>query len=312
MKENKPINNSDDATPPINPQNAVHEEQLNSPSSDETIPEPEQTSTQNLQPLDPDMEVHHHAHDPAAPHHKKNWKNYFWEFLMLFFAVFCGFLAEYQLEQTIERHREKEYATLLIKDLENDTIIIINSIKQFEKILVSIDSISSVVYKGFTGNKVRGSFYYHSQIGTISPLVVWNDATLIQLTQSGNLRYFRNHELVNKISSYYSRQSYVRSLNNGDRERREITLAIRSRILNNHYYKYYSKVLPTDSLPFSDSLMKNLIPIQNSDPLLLNEYANSFENRRGLMKLILTNTYPRAISEARELILLLKKEFDLK
>ena len=255
------------------------------------------------------MEVHHHSH---SSHGKKNWKSYFWEFLMLFLAVFCGFLAEYQLEQTIERHREKEYATLLIKDLENDTIIIINSIKQFEKILVSIDSISSVVYSGVSGNKVRGSFYYYSQIGTISPLVVWNDATLTQLTQSGNLRYFRDHELVNKISSYYSRQSYVRTLNNGDRERREITLAIRSRILNNHYYKYYSKVLPSDSLPFPDSLMKNLIPIQNSDPQLLNEYANSFENRKGLMKSILNNTYPRAIADARELIVLLKKEFDLK
>ena len=255
------------------------------------------------------MEVHHHSH---SSHGKKNWKSYFWEFLMLFLAVFCGFLAEYQLEQTIERHREKEYATLLIKDLENDTIIIINSIKQFEKILVSIDSISSVVYSGVSGNKVRGSFYYYSQIGTISPLVVWNDATLTQLTQSGNLRYFRDHELVNKISSYYSRQSHVRILNNGDRERREITLAIRSRILNNHYYKNYSKVLPTDSLPFPDSLMKNLIPIQNSDPQLLNEYANSFENRKGLMKSILNNTYPRAIADARELIVLLKKEFDLK
>ena len=65
------------------------------------------------------MEVHHHAHNPAEPHHKKNWKSYFWEFLMLFLAVFCGFLAEYQLEHTIEHQREKEYAswnTALIKN----------------------------------------------------------------------------------------------------------------------------------------------------------------------------------------------------
>ena len=31
------------------------------------------------------MEVHHHAHHEG----KKNWKSYFWEFLMLFLAVFC-------------------------------------------------------------------------------------------------------------------------------------------------------------------------------------------------------------------------------
>ena len=40
------------------------------------------------------MEVHHHAHHEG----RKSWKSYFWEFLMLFLAVFCGFLAEYQLE----------------------------------------------------------------------------------------------------------------------------------------------------------------------------------------------------------------------
>lgn len=288
------------------------------PADEITLPETgqvliEQPSTLNTQPsTEEEMEVHHHTHNPAAPHHNKNWKSYFWEFLMLFLAVFCGFLAEYQLEHVIEHQREKEYATLLIKDLENDTIAILVGVKQFEKILVSIDSISSVVYSGVSENKVRGSFYYHSQIGTTSPITLWNDAALIQLTQSGNLRYFRNHELVNKISSYYSRQSYVRSLNNGDRERREITIAIRNRILNNHYYKYYSKVWSTDSLPVPDSLMKNMIPIQSSDPHLLNEYANSFENRKGYMNLILTNTFPKAISEARELILLLKKEFDLK
>ena len=310
--------------------NQQQEPPLNTPSIDEPIVPVTETTSEveqpqieqseipitigatNYKPETEDMEVHHHAHDPATPHHKKNWKSYFWEFLMLFLAVFCGFLAEYQLEQTIERHREKEYATLLIKDLENDTIAIRYAVIQIGKIAASMDSISSFVYQGFSGNKVPGSFYYHSQIGTTSPQVVWNDATLIQLTQSGNLRYFRNHKLVNKLSAYYSMQTYVRTLNTGDRERREITLAIRSRILNNHYYKYYSKVTPTDSLPFPDSLMKNMIPIQSSDAQLLNEYANSSENRRGIINLILTKIYPRAIADARELIFLLKKEFDLK
>jgi hypothetical protein len=253
------------------------------------------------------MEVHAHTHTS-----RKKWTHYFWEFLMLFLAVFCGFLAENIREHKIEKIRAGEYARLLIKDLENDTSIIKSSTKQLDKISASIDSISSFVYKGVSGNKVPGSFYYYSQIGSISPIVIWNDATLIQLTQSGNLRYFRNHELVNKISSYYSRQDYVRNLNNGDRERREKTIAIRSRILNNHYYKYYSTVLPGDRLQLlPDSLMMNIIPIQSNDPQILNEYANSFENRRGYINLVLTDTYPKAISSAVELILLLKKEYHL-
>jgi hypothetical protein len=37
------------------------------------------------------MEVHHHGH----VHEKKKWKEYLFQFFMLFLAVFCGFLAEY-------------------------------------------------------------------------------------------------------------------------------------------------------------------------------------------------------------------------
>ena len=50
------------------------------------------------------MEVHAHTHTP-----RKKWTHYFWEFLMLFLAVFCGFLAENQREHFIEHRREKEY-----------------------------------------------------------------------------------------------------------------------------------------------------------------------------------------------------------
>ena len=39
------------------------------------------------------MEIHAHSHTP-----RKKWTHYFREFLMLFPAVFCGFLAEYHLE----------------------------------------------------------------------------------------------------------------------------------------------------------------------------------------------------------------------
>jgi hypothetical protein len=259
------------------------------------------------------MEVHHHSHsaDPGIHRGRKKWTHYFWEFLMLFLAVFCGFLAENYREHKIEQHRAKEYAVLLIGDLKNDTLQILRAARQLKEVAASIDSISSFVFIGITGNKVNGSFYYHSQIGAISPQIVWNDATLIQLTQSGNLRYFRNHELVNKISSYYARQDYVRNLNSSDRDRREKTVEMRSRVLNNHFYKNYSSALTLDTLSWPDSLMKAMIPLQNNEISLLNEYANSFENRRGYINLVLNDTFPKILERARELILLLKKEYRL-
>lgn len=60
------------------------------------------------------MEVHHHSHLP------KSGKEYVQEFLMLFFAVFLGFMAEYYLEYRAERHKEHDYLVSMNKDLKAD------------------------------------------------------------------------------------------------------------------------------------------------------------------------------------------------
>jgi hypothetical protein len=242
---------------------------------------------------------------------KKNWTSYIKEFLMLFLAVFCGFLAENYRDNQSEIAYAKEYAKSLIQDLENDTVQINGTIEQKLVILKSIDSISEIIHQGVPVNGVRGSFYYHSQMVSFSPTAIWNDATLIQITQSGNLRYFKNAELVNKISAYYSRQGYLTGLIDSDKIKRNTTLEIKSRILNNYHYKPFSSLLPRRENEIDDSLMNVLIPLQNSDKELLNEFANSLENRKFYFTLVLTETYPMIKSQAEELILDLKKEYNI-
>ena len=41
---------------------------------------------------------------------------------MLFLAVFCGFLAEYQLEHMIEKDRANELAKSFYEELKNDSV----------------------------------------------------------------------------------------------------------------------------------------------------------------------------------------------
>ncbi len=62
------------------------------------------------------MEVHAHSHTA-----RKKWSHYFWEFLMLFLAVFCGFLAEYQLEHKIEKEKGRQFIESFYEDLKTDT-----------------------------------------------------------------------------------------------------------------------------------------------------------------------------------------------
>ena len=82
------------------------------------------------------MEVHAHTHTP-----RKKWTHYFWEFLMLFLAVFCGFLAEYQLEHKIEKEREQVYIASMIEDLKKDTTSLTFTIRQYEELDMRSDTV---------------------------------------------------------------------------------------------------------------------------------------------------------------------------
>jgi hypothetical protein len=62
------------------------------------------------------MEVHHHPHVE-----KKNFKEYFLEFLMIFLAVTMGFFAESYREHLVDIKKEKEYIVSLKEDLLTDT-----------------------------------------------------------------------------------------------------------------------------------------------------------------------------------------------
>ena len=128
MEENKPVHNLEDIKPPDN------EQPLNHPSSDELIVSTEATTEAEPQPAPmlrgsnqqpaTDMEVHHHAHHEHGPdsHHKKSWKTYFFDFFMLFLAVLCGFLAEYQLEHKIERDRAKQFLQSMLIDVRTNIV----------------------------------------------------------------------------------------------------------------------------------------------------------------------------------------------
>ncbi len=143
------------------------------------------------------MEVHHHPHHGA----KKNWKSYLWEFLMLFFAVFCGFLAEWRLEQTIENHREDEYINSLVVDIhadieQTDKLItdINNRIRKLDSLLLAISSSEIVT----NSNKA-----YQLWLMTIGfPDFVQNDRTIQQLKSSGSLRIIRKKNVSDKIMEY--------------------------------------------------------------------------------------------------------------
>jgi len=169
----------------------------NNPSesqSEELTPtEDTETIAQNQEPEN--MEVHHHAHHGG----KKTWKSYIWEFIMLFLAVFCGFLAEWQLEHVIEHSREKEFIVSMIKELENDNEKI-NGVysdtlqnNELNSLVIALTNLDNNV------NNIKNAYVLKKNIGSLTGLV-FNKSTLSQLKNGGNMRLIRNRAVVDSIN----------------------------------------------------------------------------------------------------------------
>jgi hypothetical protein len=155
------------------------------------------------------MEVHHHTHHP------KRWKEYFWEFFMLFLAVFCGFLAELQLEHYIEGQRERQYINNLIVELKQDLTSLEESNREIEKNVQRLDTILQIIGRG-EQNEKSTDMYYLARIGSrLVPLFI-NDFTITQLKYSGGFRLIRNSKVAKEIGLHYSKQSTIEKLYNVD------------------------------------------------------------------------------------------------
>src|SRR5688572_1549711 len=142
------------------------------------------------------MEVHAHTHTA-----RKKWTHYFWEFLMLFLAVFCGFLAENQREHYIENARAKDFSKSLLRDLQHDTAAIHIQKKSAQIYIAMADSLLALSKTRLEGrNASRFSFYTRFMYWTVP--IIWNRATFEQIKNSGSLRYFKNYHLLEKMTKY--------------------------------------------------------------------------------------------------------------
>ena len=259
------------------------------------------------------MEVHHHSHTA-----RKKWTHYFWEFLMLFLAVFCGFLAENQREHIVESHRAKEYAKSLLSDLKEDTTEILSGIRQNAYMVRVFDSCISIGIKYLNQQAVPGTFYYYCRFTSNAYSLDWNRSTLTQLIQSGNLRYFKNKELVDLINKYYATESLISSNNETDLLHRAHIRDLRSKLLLAEYYRYFVDLNITVEMnghvanDTIDKLMSQQLETNRGEKGIMDDFINNIIERKARNRRYVEEQYPQALNEAGKIIELIKKEYHLK
>jgi hypothetical protein len=266
--------------------------------NEQSQPEPQTTT----------METHaHHLH--KAP--SSGWKHYFFEFFMLFLAVFCGFLAENQREHFVEHQREKKLMESLYEDLKKDTADFINdttwwsgTIKRIDTIRMEIEKPGSernllLLYRKAGRMRSDNSFQYH-------------DRTIQQLKNGGNFRLVRNKAVADSLIDY---DVYIiTALKEIEAQSKAIYLQVnfmQDKIFNSKYFHLASSTQPDfllDSVFKIEPAVFDLSMVQKTD---LMQYYNHLEFYRRISSFRLTAMklfYQRAIM----LIELLEKEYHLK
>ena len=153
------------------------------------------------------MEVHAHTHTP-----RKKWTHYFWEFIMLFLAVFCGFLAEYQLEHKIEHDREKQYIRSMVADLEENNRLINTQLSLQRIRMKRMDTLIALCNNPASIQGNEGTFYYLGRVSPRLSTVRINSRTYEQLKNSGNFRLIRDMRSSDMIIAYYENLPLLRQL----------------------------------------------------------------------------------------------------
>ena len=245
------------------------------------------------------MEVHAHTHTP-----QKKWTHYFWEFLMLFLAVFCGFMAENQREHMVEHKREKQFIVSLINDLKLDIAWLDTVTNSAKSRIENLDSAIAALSKT-PHNEIPVMVFQQLRKSTQQIMFFPNDGTVTQLKSSGGMRLIRKRPAVDSIENY---DRLIRRLE----IRREITNE-----MNHDLLAVLNKAFDAKDLlkGLYDSVFYHRPIIQSQAIKLNNQYVNELINTGVSLRLRATtdiSAYNLSRRTASNLIDFLKKEYPLK
>ncbi len=155
------------------------------------------------------MEVHHH---PDLHHKKKNFKEYFLEFLMIFLAVTMGFFAENIREGYAEADNAKQFLEAYRDELIQQQHVYNTYKKSFQNKIVVCDTIKTIFYNGEENKKLDVlERLFVPGITVIG--IPFNTSSYDQMVSSGALRYIRNIALRDSMGAYRSSIETIKDYN---------------------------------------------------------------------------------------------------
>jgi hypothetical protein len=284
-------NNNEEVNESISQEQTIEQTQITNEASDLSKSEIE------------DMEVHHH---PKVE--KKNFKEYFLEFIMIFLAVTLGFFAESLREHLSDKRIEREYITSFVEDLKQDSAVFNQVIPLAEDNIKGVDTLlNTLLAASYTDSSLRLIYYLKERYADSIYGMRYTTRTITQLKNAGGLRLITDKRSSDSINIYNLGLDDVMWVFNAlQRDFSIPTIRLSNKIYNPRFLIPYERA--PDSIILNSQQKRALL---TQDQSLISEYINSLAWDRKVKQLSLNSMLAHQ-QLALRLITFFSKEYNLK
>jgi hypothetical protein len=227
----------------------------------------------------PDMEVHHH---PDLHHKRKNFREYFLEFLMIFLAVTMGFFAETIREGISEHSRAKVFASSMLRDLQADTAQLQSYRSYFSYAANKLDTFMQLLQVAEPKDIPSGKLYWYGLFGGAHGSFVSNDATFQEMKSSGSLHFFEKN-IETEVAKYDRLCRYLQSTEQANEGLYTELRKCRALFFEFQYLDDANNIYRINRISFNqatiDSFLRSNPPLLNYDKVLFNQYVELARSR---------------------------------
>lgn len=241
----------------------------------------------------------HHLHKAPG---NKFW-HYFFEFFMLFLAVFCGFLVENFREHKVEKERGNQYIESFYDDLKRDTTTFSNIIAYNNEKIAGLGDLFNCY------DVVRNDWKSTSCLVTIlknsggNRGINFSNGTIQQLKNAGGFRLLNNDDRDSIVNYDKASQAYLNfqttALQQSQDDVRSTSSMLKDFVANKFIFK---------GTAGADSSSIEMPVLFSNDKALLNKYFNDLFRYRAM-----TQNQQRIIMElkehANELLVFIKNKY---
>lgn len=261
------------------------------------------------------MEVHHH---PQLEHKPKPWKEYLLEGLMIFLAVFMGFIAENIRESYTEHKKAQAYATTMATDLAVDTTQLKNYLAYYSFAKMNIDTLMKLLANDDLKSMPTGKLYLYGLWGGSLRFFTPDDAAFQQMKSTGALQFFEKN--VEREAGEYDR--WCRNMQLRDESDGPVYTEVRklrSQIFEFQYNmkanELWQQTSPNNTYSTKtidkakiDSFIKSNPPLLTYDKVIFNQYVELIRSRYIDRKITIADS---VLVHATKLLGDIKKEYHI-